>query len=181
MSSLLPPTVAMSRTVLRYFRRPKLETLLRLLISVFQGPILLIHTASTAGSMPLLNTAHTSSILAIFRILYVCTAWNPSIIRGSTLQVGVLLVLAISNLGGYLCAADAVAIIMGSTCFIVSTLILRILAALKYTLNTPSSILQVWFILRWASEIFSAGNSTAWRHCKYSVLTVRVRYCSYCE
>ena len=42
--------------------------------SVFQGPILLIHAASTAGSMPFFNAAHAASKLAVLRILYVCTA-----------------------------------------------------------------------------------------------------------
>ena len=122
----------------------------------------------------------SASVLAVFRILFICTAWTPSISRFDT--AGVLSVLAViwedtadiaSILG--LCASDNVGI-MGSTlfgrqCFHTNEV---------HTPNTPSILRTLWSWLRWASEIFSAGN-TAWRHSEYSVLTVRVRYCSYCE
>ena len=90
--------------------------------------------------------------------MYVNTAWIPSIsgfdtagTAGTRSNLGEYCKYCIGNILG-LCSAYVIAII-SSTLF--SILILRVLASLKYILS-----IRVWLYWdKWASEIFSAGNT----------------------
>ena len=149
-SEIISSLTAAALHYVRYFRRAILETLrvrtdwqyFRVRCCSLMLPVLL--AVCHRSILPTLRV----SILAVFRILYVCTAWTPcksGLDAADRCTVGTP-----SNLGGY-CGRNIIhryalrtllllPLWMGST-LTGSTLILRALAALKYnrySLNAPT-------------------------------------------
>ena len=135
-------------------------------LKLFQGPILLVHTTSPNSLSSFDNTRNVSDDVRLYCLNSEYIGVRYCRYRRYSQKFGrILPEFAIFwgyALRIYYCHY------MGSTLFgrYSSILILRVLAALKvYTRYSQySSILQVWRILRWASDAFPAGYT---RHCEY--------------